>query len=111
MGNGGFPPLGLGPLDYTAMKAGEAVTSGPYIGCIKVDSTYHWISRGESSWVRHTGIPNRTKVSIGTAVWDKCKDGGTYTYEQSYGGWSYSSKDYKWNGAAGDYVELVEVEV
>jgi len=111
MGNGGFPPLQLNATDYTTIKAGDVVVSGTYEGCIRVSSTYYWVERGESTWILDSGVPDKTQVKITEAVWEKCCEAGTYTYEQSYGGWSYSGKDYKWNGEAGGSIELVEVEV
>lgn len=113
MSNGGGPPspLTLAQFDYTTIKSGDCITVGSYAGCIKVGSVYYWIERNENTWILNTGLPiSRDQVSITSGVWDRCKDGGSYSYDGELGGWyDEGEQGYKWNGTGGGDVSLDEV--
>ena len=49
-------------------------------------------------------------MKLTSALWDICKDEGTYTYDSDEGGWYDGQQQlYKWNGSAGNEMALVEV--
>ena len=103
----GITPLDLMPDDYDTIKTGSCVTSGSYLGCIQVGSTYYWVSRGSNAWKLNKGQPDSSQVVITEDLWDKCKDGGTYTYNSTKKGWYDSQQTlYKWNGSAGGKMRL-----
>lgn len=108
MSNGAGPPE-LSNSDYQTIKSGTCITSGTYLGCIKVGATYYWISNGTTVWELHDGTPNATQVKIGTTVWNKCKDGGDLTWDSDKLAWTEPGHAYRWNGTAGGDVYLQEV--
>ncbi|MFC1482491.1 hypothetical protein ACFL51_01665 [Myxococcota bacterium] len=114
MSNGTDPGI-LRNEDYQTIKGGTCVTSGRYEGCIKVGTTHYWIMWSRTGyWVLRSGAtPDSNRVKIGSDVWDKCKDGGSYDWLSEEEAWKdpATGKAYRWAGEGGSYVNLVEVEL
>lgn len=98
----GSGPLPERPQDYTIIKNGILVTSGQYKGCIKVGTDHYWLSRKTSSpfyWVHSSDEPDSSMVFMTAEVWDKCKNGGTYDYNQEVEGWVDPDRvAWQWDG-------------
>lgn len=109
MGNGHGPPRILTDSKYQAIKSGAVVTSGTYEGCILVDSTYYWVAPNDDYWDLNTGAPDETQTLITVEVWDKCKDGGTLSWNSTREYWEDRTEQYRWAGNSGQDVELDEV--
>lgn len=106
----GTVPLDLLSSDFDTISKGSCVTSGQYEGCIEVSGIFYWIERGASSWTLNIGLPDQGQVSITSEVWDKCKDGGSMSYDGTEGGWYDDGDLLKWNGSGGGDVSLEQIE-
>jgi hypothetical protein len=104
-------PSLLSDVDYQEIKDGTCVTSGPYYGCIKLgNNNYVWLQNIYPDWKIQVGLPGALQSYMTTAIWDKCKRGGTLDWSPSREAWESSpTKFYRWDGGAGDDIDLVEV--
>lgn len=106
----GTGPIPEYPRDYNAIKGGICVSSGTYKGCIKVGSDHVWLSRATGSpyhWVTNKGAPGSAMVSMVADIWDMCKEGGTYTYNDELQGWYDGEKEaWRWDGQPGGDISL-----
>jgi hypothetical protein len=112
MPNGHDPPSSprrLSNTDYQTIKSGTLITSGTYAGCIKVGVTHYWIAPNGSDWDLNDGTPDETQTEITTVVWDKCKDGGSLSWDARDEHWEGGGNTYRWAGDSGEDVQLVEL--
>jgi hypothetical protein len=109
MGNGHGPPK-LSDSDYQTIKTGTCITGGDYDGSIKVGSTYYWMENGDTDWILHSDALDDDKiVRVTDGVWDKCKDGGTWTWVTRGEYWDSGRDNYRWDGEATEDIVLVAV--
>lgn len=110
MGNGHGPPRELTDTKYQTIKLGWVVLSGDYEGCIQTgESTYYWIAPDGDYWALNTGMPDETQTKITDEIWDKCKSGGTLSWDAGNAYWYSRTANYRWAGNSGQDVELDEV--
>ena len=111
--NGSDPPRKLNDSDFQQFKNGVHVSRGAFAGCIKTPiDVHHWIkaNRAGTEWEHHTGTPDANQTEIPADVWDKCKDGGTFTWNANDEVWEDTqSQAYRWAGpTSGGYVAIKE---
>jgi hypothetical protein len=106
----GTGPISLNAYDYDLIKTGLCITSGAYLGCIKVGTIHYWLSRGVGHWDLNTSSPPATRVKMVTDVWNQCKEGGTMTYYAKDGGWKDGlGTFYQWDGQPREDIELTRI--
>ncbi len=109
MSNGSGPPI-LTNAHYQTIKDGTCVSGGTYDGCVQVRGTYYSFENGGTYWELVTGEPSPDQVKMTDGVWDKCKSTGTLTWDSRGEYWKDSqSQHYRWDGNAGEDIELVEI--
>lgn len=110
MNGGGPPDRVLQDVDYQVIKDGICITSGTYEGCIKVGEVHYWIYGNGEYWQLAQGEPERAQSKISSDIWDKCKNGGSLSWDDSADWWVDNGTYYRWAGYLGDPVELKEVD-
>lgn len=107
MGNGGGP-YKLFNSDYQTIKSGTCITSGDFSGCIQVGASYYWLSVDSPNWQLNEGDVDGNKiVKFTPSVWDKVKDGGTYTWNGRDEYWTYRGTNYRLGGYSGNDLVLM----
>jgi hypothetical protein len=107
MSNGGIGYL-LTDSDYELIDSGTCVITGDYAGCIKVGSTYYWLEAEAPNWTLHSDAVDDNKISyMTTAVWDKVKENGTWTWVPRSAWWDSGRDTYRLTGVATGDVSLV----
>jgi hypothetical protein len=111
--NGGGPPERLlKDVHYQMIKNGILVVGGAQDGCIKFEGDiFYWITpdgKDANLWQLMQGTPTGDITKITQEVWDKCKAGGDYDWDDKYEYWEDDSHNrYRFAGFAGGDVSLV----
>jgi len=106
----GIGPIPERPQDFSLIKNGICITSGDFKGCIKVGAVHYWLSRKRDSpyyWLHNTDTPGDSMVYMTSDVWDRCQEGGKYTYSEEVQGWVDSEEEqWRWDGQPGKSIFL-----
>lgn len=111
MPNGGGPPdRVLSNADYNIIKNGVCIVGGTYDGCIKVNSTHYWVTPEDDDWLLKSDPPEEESIcKISSDIWDKCKNGGEYTWSSKNEYWTYSGANFRWAALEGKPIELKQI--